>query len=105
MVRRISALAALIATGFWPYGWEFIRSLFYERCSHLLNLVFENVSLDQLLRWGPPVIFASIGLYLFWKTRPPRTPDAPSPGQKVAATRPSEPQRRRGAVRRQRGND
>jgi hypothetical protein len=77
MGKRISGLLAFLATACWPYFWEFIRSLFYERGSHMLNPFFENISLDQLLRWGPAVIFATIGFWLFWKTRPPREPGIP----------------------------
>jgi hypothetical protein len=73
MRKRISALAPLVAAASFHWFWEFVRSLFYERGSRMLNPVIENISPDQLLQWGVSAVLASVGLYLFWKLREPRS--------------------------------
>jgi hypothetical protein len=70
---RIRGFAWWCGAAVWGYFWEFVRSLFYEHGSHMLTPLINSVSIDQILHWGPPIVFAGIGGLLFWKTRPIRT--------------------------------
>jgi hypothetical protein len=74
MRARSAGLLLFLAASLWAWLWEFVRSLLYEQGSHMLIPVFEGISPDQLLHLGPPAIFAIIGGWLFWKTRPPIEP-------------------------------
>jgi hypothetical protein len=69
-MRRLSGLLLWFGASAWAWGWEFVRSLVYEQGSHMLTPLFNSVSFDSMLHWIPPLIFAAIGLWLFWKTRP-----------------------------------
>src|SRR6266498_1918237 len=71
---RVVGLVSFLGANLWAWFWEFIRSLFYERGSHMLSPFIDEVTLDRILHWGPPAIFAGIGLFLFWHTRPRATP-------------------------------
>jgi hypothetical protein len=69
MLRRLFGLASFLAGSLWIFSWEFVRSLFYERASHMLNPYIEGVTLDQVTHWGPPTVLTVVGLWLFFKTR------------------------------------
>ncbi len=71
MSKRLFALLSLLASGTWTWGWEFIRSLAYEKGSEMLSPFIGNISLDQVIHWGPGAALAALGLWLFWKTKPP----------------------------------
>jgi hypothetical protein len=74
MQKRLAGLAWWFGAALWAYFWEFVRSLFYEQGSHMLTPFIHSVSIDQILHWGPPLAFAGIGAFLFWKTRPSGAP-------------------------------
>jgi hypothetical protein len=69
MRKRLAGLVLWLSAALWAWWWEFIRSLVYERGSHIVTPFIESPSLDQILRWGPPLAFAGVGGLLFWKTR------------------------------------
>jgi hypothetical protein len=76
MRQRLKVLVWWCGAAIWAWSWEFVRSLFYERGSHMLNPLIDSASLDQILHWVPPLIFAGIGFVLFWKMRPVAVPAA-----------------------------
>jgi hypothetical protein len=78
MWRQLAVATAWLGAALWAWLWEFVRSLLYERGSHVVTPFIESVSLDQFLHWGPPLAFAAVGGFLFWKMRPTETVAQPS---------------------------
>jgi hypothetical protein len=70
MWKRLFPRLSLFGAAFWQWLLEFIRSLFYERGSHMLAPYLDNITLDQFFRWGPTIGFPLLGLFLFWHTSP-----------------------------------
>lgn len=69
-LKRWLGLSSFVVTSLWIYFWEWIRSQVYERVQRTLTPYLEWLTLDHIARFGPPVIFAALGFWLFWKTRP-----------------------------------
>jgi hypothetical protein len=42
----------------------------------MLTPLLDLISLDQVLHWAPPIFLATLGAWLFWKTRPHAAPAA-----------------------------
>lgn len=83
MVRRVVGLAAFVAAAAWPftarYFWEFVRSVFYEQISKVLHVIVEAFPLGLVGQYGPSLLFAGTGVYLFYRTghhQEVKTPDA-----------------------------
>jgi hypothetical protein len=70
MRNRIFGGLSLVGAALWPLLWEFVRSLFYERGSHMLTPFINSITMDQIVHWGPTVGLSFLGLWLFWKTAP-----------------------------------
>jgi hypothetical protein len=77
MQKRIFGAISIGAAALWPIFWEFVRSLFYERGSHMLTPFINSITMDQIVHWGPTVGLAFLGLFLFCKTRPTIQKDEP----------------------------
>jgi len=73
MWKRIFGVLSFVGAALWPLLWEFVRSLFYERGSHMLAPFIDSITLEQIVHWGPTVGLTFLGLWLFWKTRPEET--------------------------------
>jgi len=69
MRNRIFGGLSLVGAALWPLFWEFVRSLFYERGSHMLTPFINSITMDQIVHWGPTVGLSFLGLWLFWATR------------------------------------
>src|SRR5947207_1299470 len=94
MRNRILALLVTAAGAIPIYFWEFIRSQVYEKLFHMAPRP-EPWMVEQAWRYGPALIPVSLGLYLFWRTRParPRMPlqiffDPANPGRKFWSIEP-----------------
>ena len=65
LVLRISALGSFLLGAIWIYRWEIVRAFFYDRGFR----VMDDVTMDDFLHWGIPLLLVLLGGYLFWRTR------------------------------------
>ena len=77
-LERVLALLAFLFSSLWAFFWEFVRTIIYERLSLVLAPYIDLLSLDRLLHWGPSLVLAIIGGWLFWNTR--EKPSQPNSG-------------------------
>jgi hypothetical protein len=69
MRNRIFGGLSFVGAALWTLSWEFVRSLFYERGSHMLTPFINSITMDQIVHWGPPIGLSFVGGWLFWTTR------------------------------------
>jgi hypothetical protein len=79
MQKRIFGAISIGAAALWPIFWEFVRSLFYERGSHMLTPFINSITMDQIVHWGPTIGLSFLGIWLFWKTGPEKKTIRPIP--------------------------
>ncbi len=72
MRKSIFLFVPFFVGAVWHWFWEFIRSVFYERGSHMMAPVIDTITPDQIIHWGPTIAFPLLGFWLIWKTRPAR---------------------------------
>lgn len=66
MSKRFLALLSALGGILWPYFWEFVRSLIYERAQHVMEPYIP--SYDIVLHYGPAIVLVVLALWLFWRS-------------------------------------
>jgi hypothetical protein len=78
MGKRAWGLLAFLSAAAWQiiyrYFWEFVRSLGYEQLSKAVHMLVDQIPMAWVEQFGPSVILAGVGGYLFLKSKPVEMP-------------------------------